>query len=74
MKVRPTQKLLTLVMDIHGSVRAAAEAWGIQHVSLQRFISDEGGLSQETAAHIIERTGLNYDQLFVHEGRKEAKR
>ena len=56
-----------LVNKVHGSVRGAAEAWGIQHVSLQRFLNDEGGLSHETAVRIMNRTGLEHDELFTHE-------
>lgn len=66
MKVRPSPKLLLLVNKVYGSTRAAAEAWGIQHVSLQRFLNDEGGLAHETAAQIMSRTGLEHDQLFEH--------
>lgn len=64
MKVKPSPKLLLLVNKVHGSVRGAAEAWGIQHVSLQRFLNGEGGLAHETAAQIMSRTGLEHDELF----------
>lgn len=67
MKVRPSSKFLLLVNKVHGSTRAAAEAWEVQHVSLQRFLNEEGGLTQDTAARIMERTGLAYEDLFVHE-------
>lgn len=72
MKVRPSPKLLLLVNKVHGSTRAAAEAWDIQHVSLQRFLNDEGGLSGESIAAILSATRLSFEDLF--EVQKEAAR
>ncbi len=61
-----------LVFDIYGGINGAATAWGVEYLSLRRFM--EGGtMSLPAAAKIVETTHLPYDELFEHK-EKEAKR
>lgn len=59
-------------LDAYGSVNAAAEAWGVEYVSLKRFVDGTGGLTLATAMRISDATGVATDDLFVHE--EEAAR
>lgn len=63
--ITPSKKLLGLV-EQHGSVLAASEAWGIPNATLARFLDGDGGLHQQTVAILMKRTGLLYEQLFDH--------
>ena len=61
--VRPSAKLLALI-EVHGSVNAAAEAFDIEYRSLRRFIDGELSFNLETAGRIATKSGLSLDQLF----------
>lgn len=64
--VRPSGRLRTLV-GAFPSVNAAARAFGLDNVTLYRFMRGKGGLSSEAAASIMESTKLPYNVLFEHE-------
>ncbi len=72
-KVKPSKKLRDLV-EIYGGVNLAAEHWGIEYGSLDRFLDGKNMLSLPTAGKILESTGLSYEELFEHEIKAEAKR
>jgi len=63
--ISPSKKLLALI-EQHGSVLAASEAWGIPNATLARFLDGKGLFQQETVAILMKRTGLTYEQLFEH--------
>lgn len=67
-KVRPTKKLLALV-DVYGSVNAAAKAWDIDYTSLRRFLGGDGGITLDTATVIVSATGLRFEDLFTQDGK-----
>lgn len=70
--VRPSPKMKKLIYEIHGSINAAATVWGVEYLSLRRFM--EGGtMSLPAAAQIVERSGVPYEELFEHT-EKGAKR
>lgn len=54
-----------LVFDVYGGINGAANAWGIEYLSLRRFM-EGGSMSLPAAAKIVERTALPYDELFEH--------
>jgi hypothetical protein len=64
--VTPSPLFSDLVARIHGSIYAAATAWGIEYRSLRRFLEGTHQLHGPTIAQIIERTGLPYEKLFEH--------
>lgn len=69
--IRPSKKLRTLV-GLFNSVNAAAEAWEVPYSTFAQWLDSRGSLPGNTVARIIERTGLAYEDLFVHE--EEAAR
>ncbi len=74
MNVRPSNKFILLVEQVHGSVNAAAEKWDVQPTILYRFIAGKGGLSLDTAAQISAKSGVPLDALFIIEPEKVSKR
>ncbi len=73
MNVRPSDKFLLLVKQVHGSVNAAAAKWDVNPTLLYRFISGEGGMTLETAAQIAHKSSVGLDELFVIEPDKLEK-
>lgn len=66
-RIRPKARLRKEI-EAHGSINAAARKFGIEPLTLSRFLNcADVGISGQTIAAIIERTGLDYDQLFEHE-------
>jgi plasmid maintenance system antidote protein VapI len=74
MKVRPSEKFLLLVRQVHGSVNAAAEKWHVHPAILYRFIDGDSTMTLDTAAQISHKTGVSLDELFVIEPEKASKR
>jgi len=62
-KPRPSPKLRALV-QIHGSLYAAAAVWEVEYLSLKRFWRGKGSLSMKTAMQIADKTGLPLGDLF----------
>lgn len=65
MCVKPSSKFKVLVESVHGSVNAAAEAWGVEPKVLYRFVQGKGGISLDTAARIAWCNSVALDDLFV---------
>ena len=65
-KVRPSPWLLKTIRN-YPTVNAAARFLGISFATLDSFIRNEYGISLNNAGQIIERTGRDYKDLFVHE-------
>lgn len=61
-------------LDAYGSVNAAAEAWGVEYRSLDRFVNGGAGLTLATAMQIASAIHLPVDDLFEQPEAKEAKR
>lgn len=74
MSVKPSAKFLVLVNQVHGTVNAAAEVWGVHPNILYNFVKGTGGISLDTAAQIARKTGVGLDDLFTIEPVKEPKR
>jgi plasmid maintenance system antidote protein VapI len=71
-KPRPSKQLRSFIRA-YGSVNAAAEAWGIEYRSLDRFVNEGAGLSLATAMQIAAKTKVPVDELFEQPEAKEAK-
>lgn len=69
---RPSKQLRKLIEAI-GSVNAAATMFGLDTMTLTRWLNKQGGITLKNAAQIIEATKLPYEKLFEHEY-EEAKR
>jgi hypothetical protein len=65
-KIRPSAKFHALV-TLAGSVNAAAHEWGIPYTTLKGFVERKGSLPGNMVATVVERTGLPYDELFIHD-------
>ncbi len=61
---RPSPRLLKFI-DAYGSVNAAAEVWGIQYLTLDRFIKHGAGMSLGSAMKLSKAVGVPMDELFV---------
>lgn len=75
--VRPSKRFLLLINEVYGGPTPAAIALGMIPTTLIRFIEGDTVLSGSTVAALLERTGLDYEDLFEHEEakpEKEAKR
>ena len=68
--VVPTKKFRLLVNTVYGGVNEAAERWGVEYLSLRRFLNETHGLNIRTAARIMEATCMRYEELFEN---KEPK-
>jgi hypothetical protein len=64
-RVKP-RPLLNRLIARHGSILAAASAWGIPKSTLYRFINAGGIIDLYTAGMIMHRTGYGFDDLFVN--------
>lgn len=63
--LRPGPKLLKFLRS-HPTLAAAAKILGLNTSTLKRFVIEGGGISGDTVATILDKTGLSYDQAFVH--------
>jgi plasmid maintenance system antidote protein VapI len=72
-KPKPSAKLRKF-LAAYGTINAAAEAWGVEYRSLDRFINHRAGLSLSTAMQIANALSLSVDDLFEQPEAKEAKR
>ncbi len=72
MKPRPSKQLIKII-DALGSVNAAATLFGLEPMTLTRWIDDKGGITLKAAAQIMEATKLPYEKLFAHEQEEEVK-
>lgn len=70
-KIRPSKKFEALIV-LAGSVHAAAQKWDVPYMTLHLFVDGKGSLPGNTIAKLIEKTGLDYEELFEHE-REKAK-
>ncbi len=52
-------------IEAYGSVNAAAEVWGIQYLTLDRFINHGAGMSLGSAMKLSRAIGVPVDELFV---------
>ena len=64
-KVRPTDQFRRLLSG-YRNLNAAAVWFGIEYVTLRRFMEGQGNLSGGNIAKIIGKTGLTYEELFEH--------
>jgi|KBSSwiStaDraftv2_1062776.scaffolds.fasta_scaffold75425_5 hypothetical protein len=62
---RPTRRLRKIIAA-YPSVNAASRAFGLDNVTLDRFMKGVGGISADAVASIMESTKLAYDVLFEH--------
>jgi hypothetical protein len=62
---RPSTQLKKIV-SAYPSVNAAARAFGLEYMTLDRFLKGSGGMSADAVASIMEATKLSYDALFEH--------
>ncbi len=51
-------------MDAYPSINAAARAFGLDNMTLDRFLSGNGGMSSDAMASIINATQLGFEDLF----------
>ena len=73
LKPRPSKQLLKII-DALGSVSAAAASFGLEPMTLTRWMNDQGGITLKAAAQIMHATQLPYEKLFDHEPEKASKR
>lgn len=67
---QPTKRL-RLIVSAYPSINAAARAFNISNVSLDKFLKGQGNLSADSVASIMEATKLSYNTLFAHEEENE---
>ena len=72
-KPKPSARFKSF-LAAYGSVNAAAEAWGVEYQSLNRFVNGGAGLSLANAMQIAAATKVSVDDLFEQPEAKEAKR
>lgn len=63
--LRPSDRLLKLIAQFD-TLNAAACEWGLASPTLERFVNGRHGISGNTVAKILVKTGLRYDEAFVH--------
>ncbi len=62
-KPKPSAKLKQF-LKAYGTINAAAEAWGVEYRSLDRFVNHRAGLSLATAMQIASALRMSVDELF----------
>lgn len=64
-KVEPTEQFKSL-LAAYKNLNAAATFWGVEYVTLRRFVEGEGNLGGAAIAKILAKSGLSYEELFRH--------
>lgn len=67
---RPTAQFRKIV-NAYPSINAAARAFGLDNMTLDRFLSGSGGMSSDAMASIIRATQLTFDDLFEVRDKKD---
>jgi hypothetical protein len=65
--LRPSRKFIQLV-ELHGGAYKASRAWKVEYKSISRFLRSGGGLTGDTIAAIVDRSGLSFEDLFSARG------
>lgn len=63
--VKPSKRFLALV-EAFGGPCATAKVWSIEYASLRRFLEGKRSIHIGTVAHIVEGSGMSYEDLFEH--------
>lgn len=61
----PSEKLMEKVRS-YPTIQHAARELGVSPATLKRFIEEGEGITGNTVAVILDRTGMSYRQAFVH--------
>lgn len=64
-KIEPTPQFRAFLAG-YKTLNAAAAFWGIEYVTLRRFVEGQGNLSGANIAKILSKTGVTYEELFRH--------
>lgn len=63
-RLQPSNQLRKAI-DLYGGVNPASKAWGIEYVSLKRWLTGHGGISDGTMLAIERGSGLSHQQAFT---------